>query len=467
MMRKTYETSYQTSIKPPAPCPSAKKVVLVPRLMMPKTGNQAPQQITLTPVKSSTKENSDSQGNSCYLDLESLRRKFQTEINAKITLPAGPLFSDEEPRYPDEHGASTAREGESARRTSTSRSKNRDRISNVAIRASRANLQGSLLKNHQPKGSVSIEDSQSEFHANEAHPFHVSRETRQKATLGNLKKSSSLKSGQSGQSQRDPIFNEEPSSPEHRPSSPPAVGTFEWTQPWKNPKQDDLETSRHLKSAQKKYSSKVVKSIPCLAYYVEQNEKSGQPSDNFGFGFDFIGQPPGFHQPSKQKKESIVLYFHTNGEDLSDLDWIGELILKTLNLSFLAVEYPGYGLYEGSVSEATMMEDAEVILNFIKEELRLDPEHVVVVGRSLGSGPAVHLAANYNIKGLVLISAFTSIRDVVKDKVGSIISCLISERFKNLEKISLSQCPVCIVHGKEDTVVNKEHGNKLASKFDF
>lgn len=449
-MRKTYETSYQTAIKPPAaPSTSTKKIALVPKLVMPKTGDQKPQQIALTPAKTATREVADSQAHSGYLDLESLRHRFQTEINAKISLPAGPLFSDDEPRLTDGQGPNTLRDSDSVMRTS--RSKNRNRESNVAIRASRVNLQIPLQKNSQPKGSVSIEDSQCEFHVDEAHPFHISRETRQKATLGNLKRTASLKPSLLHRGIMEP---QEPQSAELRTA---AVRRSEVS--------DDLETSRNLKSAQQKYSSKVLKSIPCLAYYADPAVESPQPT---GLAFDWLRHTPlvGAGLGRRHPKD-IVLYFHTNGEDLSDLDWIGEFVLKALHINFLAVEYPGYGLYDGSVSEATMMEDAEVVLQFVKEELKLDPQNVVVVGRSLGSGPAVHLAANYNIKGLVLISAFTSIRDVVRDKVGSIISSLISERFKNLEKISLSECPVCIVHGNEDTMVNKEHGTKLASRLDL
>jgi hypothetical protein len=46
-------------------------------------------------------------------------------------------------------------------------------------------------------------------------------------------------------------------------------------------------------------------------------------------------------------------------------------------------------------------------------------------GRSMGSGPACLLASKYQLRGLMLISAFTSLRDVAKNFVGSVISKIV------------------------------------------
>lgn len=49
---------------------------------------------------------------------------------------------------------------------------------------------------------------------------------------------------------------------------------------------------------------------------------------------------------------------------------------------------------------------------------RIRREDIVVVGRSMGTGPACHIAAKYNPRGLVLISPYTSLRRVAEHFVG-------------------------------------------------
>jgi hypothetical protein len=68
------------------------------------------------------------------------------------------------------------------------------------------------------------------------------------------------------------------------------------------------------------------------------------------------------------------------------------------------------------------------------------------MGRSLGSGPATHLAAKYEPSGLILMSPYTSIKSVAKGKVG-FLSILVAEMFDNLSKMHRIRCPSFIIHG--------------------
>lgn len=63
--------------------------------------------------------------------------------------------------------------------------------------------------------------------------------------------------------------------------------------------------------------------------------------------------------------------------------------------------------------------------------------------------------------GLILLSPFTSIKDVAAFKAGK-LSALIRNRFNNLEIIAKVMCPVMIVHGDQDTLVPLDHAKKLA-----
>ena len=80
------------------------------------------------------------------------------------------------------------------------------------------------------------------------------------------------------------------------------------------------------------------------------------------------------------------------------------------------------------------------------EEAKLKPKDVIVLGRSLGSGPATYLASEHQLGALILMSPYTSIRCVAATKV-SILSYLLPDQFNNLARIDKVSCPVFIVHG--------------------
>ena len=79
---------------------------------------------------------------------------------------------------------------------------------------------------------------------------------------------------------------------------------------------------------------------------------------------------------------------------------------------------------------------------------------IVLMGRSMGSGPACALAVEYtNISSLILLSPYTSLRMAVKSYLGTIASMLVRERFENLKIIESVRCPTLLIHGQKDNVI--------------
>ena len=107
-----------------------------------------------------------------------------------------------------------------------------------------------------------------------------------------------------------------------------------------------------------------------------------------------------------------------------------------LDLNVLAVEYPSYGVYEDpdGASEEKILRDAELVYNFVLDVSKTPEQDILVMGRSLGSGPATHLAAKYNPGYLLLMSPYTSIKSVASNKVG-FLAFLVAQKFDNLSKM--------------------------------
>ena len=159
-----------------------------------------------------------------------------------------------------------------------------------------------------------------------------------------------------------------------------------------------------------------------------------------------------------------MIYFHGNAEDVhlsfDQMKNIGDY----LNVNMLAIEYPGYGIYNnnGSSNEKKIKQDAEYTYRWILQDTGIKEEDILVFGRSMGGGPACFLAGNFNPGALVLMSTYTSIRGCVGDNVG-FLKFLVSERFENIDMIKKATCPTFILHGMADEVIAFRHGEELAA----
>ena len=85
------------------------------------------------------------------------------------------------------------------------------------------------------------------------------------------------------------------------------------------------------------------------------------------------------------------------------------------------------------------------------------------MGRSLGSGPSTHLAAKFNPGCLLLMSPYTSIKQVASGKVG-FLSHLLAQQFDNLSKMHRVTCPCFILHGQRDFLIPIEHAYALKDR---
>lgn len=158
------------------------------------------------------------------------------------------------------------------------------------------------------------------------------------------------------------------------------------------------------------------------------------------------------------EEQFLVLHFHGNAEDLGHLDPIMEELLPR-GYSVLGMDYRGYGLSPGTPTEERCYEDAE---SLYEEALRMGykPSQIIVWGRSLGSGLAVHLAGRRAIRALVLESPFaTAFRAATKWPIVPF------DKFDNLKKIAAVEAPLFVLHGGADGIIPPWHSEKLYHRY--
>lgn len=166
-----------------------------------------------------------------------------------------------------------------------------------------------------------------------------------------------------------------------------------------------------------------------------------------------------FHNPGDGRP---LLFFHGNGETVPDYDSIAPFFHQ-VGFSLFVVDYRGYGFSTGKPSVGTLMPDAEAIHHFFQSQVRINGAPApVVMGRSLGSGPATHLAHKYPeaYAGLILESGFADVLPLlellrldVPDHLKSEIQALLS----NDRKVRSLRLPVLLLHGAEDSLIGPEN----------
>jgi fermentation-respiration switch protein FrsA (DUF1100 family) len=150
-----------------------------------------------------------------------------------------------------------------------------------------------------------------------------------------------------------------------------------------------------------------------------------------------------------------LLVSHGNAEDLGDdREWLEDL--HQSGFSVLAYDYQGYGTSEGKPSEQGSYDDEEAAYNYLIGDRHTPAERIIIFGKSVGAGPAVHLAARKPAAALILQSPFLSAFRVLTR-----IPLLPFDRFPNLRDIRQVRCPLLVIHGTADSVIPFWHGQKL------
>ena len=183
---------------------------------------------------------------------------------------------------------------------------------------------------------------------------------------------------------------------------------------------------------------------------------------------------PCFFFPTSPKTKSldpthqICLFFHGNGEDIGHSVYLLPEIQENIKLDFLAIEYPGYGIYEAKKSIIKMKEDALQIYDYLINKLNFPQKNILVMGRSIGSGPAVYLTSHRRVAAVIIISGFSSLEKFIQEIFGRRFPNFKfdneEENFNNLKEVEEIQDAICWIHGKEDNLIKIEHAMEVEEK---
>jgi len=156
-----------------------------------------------------------------------------------------------------------------------------------------------------------------------------------------------------------------------------------------------------------------------------------------------------------------LLYFHGNGGNNGYSERMAETFTN-LGYEVYGIDYRGYGKSRGDRSEAAMLEDAEY---FYDKVSRYGKDEIVIVGWSLGTVFASHVASERETKELILFAPMSSAIDIGKRRYPFIPEFISDYPFRTDQKFSKIKAPVTIYHGKQDMIVPHASGIMLKEYF--
>ena len=123
----------------------------------------------------------------------------------------------------------------------------------------------------------------------------------------------------------------------------------------------------------------------------------------------------GWRSRPDQKDGPVVLLVHGRSGNISSRAPIMQHLMAN-GIGVLMFDYRGYGASKGQQSESNLNEDTLTAYGWLRSQ-GVTPPQIVVVGQSLGNGPATMLAANRSVGALLLVSPFTCLPDALAERL--------------------------------------------------
>jgi pimeloyl-ACP methyl ester carboxylesterase len=173
--------------------------------------------------------------------------------------------------------------------------------------------------------------------------------------------------------------------------------------------------------------------------------------------------------PHPDAATKTIVMFHGNGYILKYMATIEAPALHALRVNLLLVDYRGSGSSTDlKPDESTIEQDADAALQYVLDERKIPADTTFVMGRSIGSGPAVYLASrNPSLAGLILESPFSSVDDVAHNLWYLRMypaGLMLRTHFDNYMRIASVRVPLFIATGTADDLTPPWMAQKLFAR---
>ena len=158
----------------------------------------------------------------------------------------------------------------------------------------------------------------------------------------------------------------------------------------------------------------------------------------------------------------VVLFCHGNGGELTMRAPVAREWQEALGADVLLFDYRGFGRSTGHPTEVGLSRDAHAAYDWLIVERGIEPDRILLVGRSLGGAVAIRLASEVDHRALVLQSTFTSLPDVAASVYPWVpVHAVMRNRWDSAKRIGWRPRPVFVSHGERDEIIPTTLGRRL------
>ncbi|MDF1836651.1 MAG: alpha/beta hydrolase [Planctomycetota bacterium] len=174
------------------------------------------------------------------------------------------------------------------------------------------------------------------------------------------------------------------------------------------------------------------------------------------------GQALQGHMLERRGAQGVLLYLHGNGTRAAWLEPRIRRFAERFNMHVLAAEFRGFDKSDFTPTEQSVIADAISARRYLCHRFGIEPDGIVLYGRSLGGGVAAALAAEGGAEAVILERTFDRLVDVAAGHYPWVpVGWVMGNRYDSIKRLARFAGPVIQLHGTEDRVVPMVHGRKL------
>jgi pimeloyl-ACP methyl ester carboxylesterase len=163
---------------------------------------------------------------------------------------------------------------------------------------------------------------------------------------------------------------------------------------------------------------------------------------------------------TSDSSKGLIFYLHGNAGSLNNWGVVAKRYTD-LKYDVFMLDYRGYGKSDGSIqNQRQFHEDIQMAYDDMKK--RYKESDMVVLGYSIGTGPAAYLSSTNHPRLLILQAPYYSLTDMMRHTYPIIPTFLLKYKFDTYQYIKQCKMSIAIFHGNEDEVVYYDSSLKLS-----
>ena len=161
----------------------------------------------------------------------------------------------------------------------------------------------------------------------------------------------------------------------------------------------------------------------------------------------------------REQPKGLIIYFHGNTRSIKGWAKYARDFYR-YDYDVVLVDYRGFGKSTGKRDEKQMLNDMQFVYTSLANQY--SENHLIVYGRSLGSGFAAKVASDNDPRYLILDSPYYNFRKVVERFLPILpVRYVLRYQLRTDKWIPKVKCHVYILHGTKDWLIPIKHSEKL------